>query len=251
MAENGGYTRIPNEILEALARAPLSAREHRVVLAVVRQTYGWNRTATPLSAYRLAQFVGVDASQRTKVSRTLSRLKARGILTNGLAGVGIQKSYDTWQVAPWHIRTSTPVAVTNSTAASEPDPGPNRIRSESDLRTASDADPKTESSSDPHKRKKDRKTFRATEHHQTAMRLYADLFEQRTRSRPDITARDGALLRQLLARHPADEVLALIRLGMTRGTRFMQDKSWFDLRAIVHEYNALLNLRAELEGVAR
>lgn len=38
-----GYTRIANELLEALLLANLSKRQLLVALAVIRQTYGFNR----------------------------------------------------------------------------------------------------------------------------------------------------------------------------------------------------------------
>ncbi|OED41232.1 hypothetical protein AB833_10080 [Chromatiales bacterium (ex Bugula neritina AB1)] len=44
-----GYTRIANELLDALIRSGLTKRELRVVLVVIRQTYGYNRSSDDIS----------------------------------------------------------------------------------------------------------------------------------------------------------------------------------------------------------
>lgn len=43
-----GYTRIANELLEAVMAADLTARQLKVVLAVIRKTYGSVKSSTAL-----------------------------------------------------------------------------------------------------------------------------------------------------------------------------------------------------------
>jgi len=92
-----GFTRIANELLEAITLAPLTKHEVKVVLAVMRETYGWSRpTAISLTAYRLARITGL---QRTEASRVKKDLIARNILIDGPNGIGIQKDYERWLTA--------------------------------------------------------------------------------------------------------------------------------------------------------
>lgn len=50
-----GYTRIANELLEAVMAADLTARQLKVVLAVIRKTYGFGKSLTVLPIPRLQQ----------------------------------------------------------------------------------------------------------------------------------------------------------------------------------------------------
>jgi phage replication O-like protein O len=73
-----GYTGIPNEMLEHLSE--LSGTEAKVLLAVARQTTGWNRQTCPLAASWVAQLAGVH--ERTAVT-ALDTLVAKGLLFEG------------------------------------------------------------------------------------------------------------------------------------------------------------------------
>src|SRR5438128_1742349 len=89
-----GFTRIADELFEAILIADLRKHDLKVVLAVARETFGWSRkTASTLTAYRLAQ---MTALQRTAASRTKKNLIARNILIDGPDGLGIQKDYERW-----------------------------------------------------------------------------------------------------------------------------------------------------------
>ena len=88
-----GFTRVANELLEAILRTQLSSREQKCLLAVARETYGWSCKAKTVTAYRVATLTGI---QRTKASVALGTLKQRNILVNGSGGLGLQKDYETW-----------------------------------------------------------------------------------------------------------------------------------------------------------
>jgi phage replication O-like protein O len=235
-----GYTRIANELLEAIARAPLSAREFRVLFALVRETYGWTRKASDVTAAQVGRLTGL---QRTQAARTLRRLKARQVLVNGAGGLGVQKDYEQWQLPRGSNLDRSKLDWDPSQTRSDPDPesGPSQT-----LLGGPSQTPYKERS------KARKKGLRAAEppspHHQRVMDTWARLFQERTGSRPDITARDGAIVRRLLRNHPADEVLEIIELGVRRGTPFMRERIGHDLRAISSEYNPLLELRKELRG---
>lgn len=53
-----GYTRVANELLEAIASADLTARQLKVMLAYVRKTYGFNKKQIALPMSRLLRLQG-------------------------------------------------------------------------------------------------------------------------------------------------------------------------------------------------
>jgi len=73
-----GFTRIANELLEALMRTKLSGTQSQVVMAVIRQTYGYRKSADRLHTGYLAELTGLD---RTQVKRAVKALESRNILT--------------------------------------------------------------------------------------------------------------------------------------------------------------------------
>ena len=54
-----GYTRIANELLEAVMAADLTARQLKVVLAVIRKTYGFGKSLTALPILQIAEMTGI------------------------------------------------------------------------------------------------------------------------------------------------------------------------------------------------
>ena len=74
---SNGYTRIPNELLEAICGCGLSGTEMRTVLYIIRRTYGYNRGFAELPLSEIGEAVGV---QIPHVSRTLKHLEQIGII---------------------------------------------------------------------------------------------------------------------------------------------------------------------------
>ena len=72
-----GYTRIANELLEALIRYPFSAGECKVLLGVIRLTYGWRRRSHPISQRALAVSTGLSPRQ---IRRILTGLRQQALL---------------------------------------------------------------------------------------------------------------------------------------------------------------------------
>ncbi len=62
MASNGvdRFVRVPTTLLEAILGVPLSGTQWRILLWVIRQTYGWNRSRTPFTWYKMAQHLGIS-----------------------------------------------------------------------------------------------------------------------------------------------------------------------------------------------
>lgn len=97
---DNGYTRIANELLEALCRAPVTGAEMRTLFAVVRLTYGWHRRANTVRAADVARMTNLHLQT---VHAALRELTARGFLHSGGGGpgrarkIGLNKRYKQWQ----------------------------------------------------------------------------------------------------------------------------------------------------------
>ena len=88
-----GYTKIANELLEALCKTRLSDYEHRIVMMVVRKTYGFNKKADWICLKKLSDDTDIRLPH---VSRTIKKLLARNIITKKNRLVSIQKDYEKW-----------------------------------------------------------------------------------------------------------------------------------------------------------
>ena len=72
-----GFTRMDNDLYEALIGAELSGRELRVALAIHRQTAGYNLESACIAASYIAQMSGI---RREDVSRAISELLRQGVI---------------------------------------------------------------------------------------------------------------------------------------------------------------------------
>tara|TARA_Y100001973_G_scaffold72399_1_gene105562 strand:+ start:574 stop:1380 length:807 start_codon:yes stop_codon:yes gene_type:complete len=95
-----GYTRIANELMDALCAASLTAREYAVALAILRKTYGWRKKLDRLSGTQIAQMTGIPAK---KVGPVITSLAAKRVITihgerrRGFTPkLGIQKDWSRW-----------------------------------------------------------------------------------------------------------------------------------------------------------
>lgn len=94
-----GYTRLANELLEALCRCRVSRRELSIMLAVIRLTYGWNRATSIISQRALERVTEID---RRNVQRLVKGLHLKRMLIVKIEGqiryVSINKNYDQWEI---------------------------------------------------------------------------------------------------------------------------------------------------------
>ena len=116
-----GYTQIPNDILDALIRTTLTRHEARLLLFIMRRTYGWHKTSDRISYNQLEEGTGLD---RRNISRTISRLVQNGLVvitgTKHKLRYAIQKDYEQWQTLSvdtmiYHKRTQTSSPDTTNT----------------------------------------------------------------------------------------------------------------------------------------
>lgn len=100
-----GFTRLADELLDALIRYPFTKRQYKVLLAVIRKTYGFQKREDDISASQLAAMTGLD---RANVVRVVNELVKSEVL-NRRAGhygqlLGINNDCETWAVPKQHQR---------------------------------------------------------------------------------------------------------------------------------------------------
>ncbi|HEE0733001.1 TPA: replication protein [Klebsiella pneumoniae] len=92
-----GFTRIANELLEAVMHAGLSQHQLLVFMAVMRKTYGFNKKADWVSNEQISMLTGILPH---KCSAAKSALVKRGILTQTGRVIGINKTVSEWSSLP-------------------------------------------------------------------------------------------------------------------------------------------------------
>lgn len=96
-----GYTKIADELLEALCRVNLGGREMAVVLALIRKTYGWQKKKDRIAASQLAELTAIP---RNKIPSLLRSLEAKNIIRIEKGGQGriatlsIKKDHRKWLI---------------------------------------------------------------------------------------------------------------------------------------------------------
>lgn len=91
-----GYTRIANTLLEAVYRCDLTARQSRVLLAVIRKTYGFNRKTDWLSAPLIAEAINYSGDD-SNIRKDIKALKDRNILISEGKKIGPNPVLSSWK----------------------------------------------------------------------------------------------------------------------------------------------------------
>ena len=96
-----GYTRIANELLEAICRLNISGNEMRILLYIIRRTYGFNRSYAEIPLSDISEALGM---KKGNVSRELKKLREANIIeqhsNKGVKPqtISIVKNYEKWGV---------------------------------------------------------------------------------------------------------------------------------------------------------
>lgn len=97
-----GFTKIPNKILEALSYTKLTVYEYRVLLFIMRKTYGWKKETDWIALSHFNEGTGI---LKPNVSRTLKKLERRFIIIrDNRRHVGLQKNINMWREEPQQLR---------------------------------------------------------------------------------------------------------------------------------------------------
>jgi len=92
-----GFTRIANGILEKLITINLSSYQTRVLLYIIRKTYGFNKKEDWISTSQIVKATGIH---KAHVSRTKKELLMRKIVTSSGNKIAFQKNSRLWCELP-------------------------------------------------------------------------------------------------------------------------------------------------------
>ena len=98
---SNGYTKIANELLEAICRLNISGNEMRILFYIIRRTYGFNRTYSEISLSEISTAIGM---RNEHISQTLKQLSSKNIIeihsNKGVKPqtISIVKNYEKWVV---------------------------------------------------------------------------------------------------------------------------------------------------------
>ena len=92
-----GFTRIANELLEALSRTRFAGQESRVLLHVIRMTYGYRKKSASIA---LNDVVAATGMRKERCCEALASLLEREVLKvedeDGVRRLSIQTDYEQW-----------------------------------------------------------------------------------------------------------------------------------------------------------
>jgi len=94
-----GYTKVANELLEAMAKYRFPGQEYQIMLAVMRKTYGYNKKADQISYNQLSEMTGVNRRKVISLVQSLVSKKALGSAQNGTRKpltIWINKNFEEW-----------------------------------------------------------------------------------------------------------------------------------------------------------
>jgi len=94
-----GYTRIANELFEAIIEYPFTCAELRIILFIIRRTYGWKTSKSFISYGSIARKLRTDIRY---VKRRINKLILDRVLlkdkTKWENSIGLNKEYTSWQL---------------------------------------------------------------------------------------------------------------------------------------------------------
>lgn len=126
----GGYTRIANELLEAVMLAGLTQHQLLVFMAVMRKTYGYNKKSDWISNEQIHQLTGILPH---KCSAAKSALVKRKILTQNGRYVGINKVVCEWENSDYLKKVSLPESGKESLPESGNSDYPNEVNTKDNI----------------------------------------------------------------------------------------------------------------------
>lgn len=88
-----GYTRIANDLLEAVMCADLTARQLKVVMAIIRKTYGFGKKLDRITNTQIAEMTGIH---HTHVCKAKNEMIAMNIVISSGNKIGINKDFTEW-----------------------------------------------------------------------------------------------------------------------------------------------------------
>lgn len=92
-----GHVRIANELLDAILLFPFSGRQQKIIMAVIRKTYGYNKTEDEIGLTQFAKLTGISTKH---VSTVIGELVEMNVLLVSIGGyaraIKLNKDYTLW-----------------------------------------------------------------------------------------------------------------------------------------------------------
>ena len=89
-----GYTPIANELLDAIMRTPMPDHARRVLLCIIRNSYGWHSKEVFLTPSKIAREVNLDVRL---IPRAVKRLTDMNMVVRNGSFYRVQKDYAAWK----------------------------------------------------------------------------------------------------------------------------------------------------------
>ncbi len=89
-----GFTRISNELLEAIIGSPMNGSQLAMVLLVIRGTYGWHKKTSKFNWSAIADSIGTDPRNARRMGALLLENKVLHVTESD--EIGLQKDYMQW-----------------------------------------------------------------------------------------------------------------------------------------------------------
>jgi phage replication O-like protein O len=103
-----GHTKIANELLDAIIQADFSKRQLKILLFIMRKTYGWNKPEDDIAR---SQMVDATNMHNPHITKTIQELLELNVIIvsqgNHAKRYRINKYYDTWRMTETVIVTKT------------------------------------------------------------------------------------------------------------------------------------------------
>ena len=258
-----GFTRIANELLEALYRTDLTGGEWALIACIARASYGWSQKEAPISIREAGRRLGKHYSNTKRTARALI---ARSILARNGTAILIAKDYDRWgpRTVPGTVDGPGDHRRAQGGTTDEPMGGTKLVPTlPLNLTSPKGRQPRKESSKESTKenigdthsaspseasRKGNRRTMKPRKTHPETDALLTEfgaLFEKKWGTPYLATfARDKKLLHDMLTASGVEEVRARMTAFLTYGTKRTRDLGDYSIPAFRLAFNELGVLKA-------
>jgi phage replication O-like protein O len=92
-----GHTKIANEILDHFITLHLAPNQWQIMMCIIRKTYGYHKKIDYIAN---AQIIDTTGLCKSVVSRAISEMVERNILTKNGKYLGLQKDWELWKEFP-------------------------------------------------------------------------------------------------------------------------------------------------------
>lgn len=94
-----GYLRLSNTLVDALCRVSLSGRQFRVMLAIIKKTYGFNKKIDWIVADQIRELMNYDSAY-THICADIRELKKRKLIVEDGRKIGPNPIVSEWVLCP-------------------------------------------------------------------------------------------------------------------------------------------------------